>query len=945
MSDGRLCVVLDPVGYQYASEEGIAFNFDGQNLWSQATLLPEDNLFSADGSVWIGPQVRQFSPEWWDNEDRAAHMLLRENWVFASGVTVSEEYLDTKAPIAPPERYRWMGLHTPPTITDPPMNVNFHLDGINARGISPVLEKERKVRLPGGTDVIAATAGVLPARKFPFWRIGEYPPPDTIFIVGWGEYALVLGHKTIYLLKTTDDHQNWELLADTNITGKWMRYKTHEHIVTRNYFQNPPMPVYSAPRRMAFHEFGVVPVGLDELMIAGITENAGTLQVRKPYLPRTGLEIAADGIQKTQNMKGRWWLACSPGDDPRGRQAMVQVEKLAYEFAEHITQYELDHPITSEIGLDPFLYPNFYRSQVMFALGSYEPTPPPQIEVDGFIHSNAGIEETSLLSGEGNLYGVEHEASEGGEKITLKLVDRHFNPWDNSTSIKQSSGHLHFRIDPHEDGESCPQIRLMTVKFDPVLTDRVRSLTGSDETIITDLSTGTYPTVASPSRTHYHWRNWRAASSRSEFLGKLFEVEIVETVYRPASILFSSGSIIEVYATRQRFPLEIREDIDANGSYEQKRFRGWVMRVEQIHVEWQDMDGDGAPDTLTRVWKIRGMGLAKRLDQPWLFLHAVQNPSSAGRITHLEAIRNSIRQGGSDPDNGFFFYGEEINGDPEQKKYLPGDVRHRVAVSGLRERKNPYEPDPDQERASYMVTVAKTWAGRDLFERLDGQIRYVRDLIFDIFQFGGNQLGQLPAPAAVFYRSHDEALANAATEVAANRTPGLFFLDDPPPEIYTLGVQGNAVRVTGKNSSGEELKTLIVRDMKSIRGVQEEEDGPYTANYENFVGEPKIVTIETDFAMDENAQSQVGWAMLRQLLLRGSLIKGATPFLPWGCRPGILALDVGDVMRVAGPSYGPYGDYVIVHTEVVADSHWDKATVYTGWKFPTPLAMYQEIDG
>src|SRR5262245_41165433 len=79
-ASGELAIVLDPAGYKYAKEAGIAFAYDGNSLRAGGHLIPEDHLWAPPGSPWIMPALAQFGAEWWKDPLRYNHLVLNNQW-------------------------------------------------------------------------------------------------------------------------------------------------------------------------------------------------------------------------------------------------------------------------------------------------------------------------------------------------------------------------------------------------------------------------------------------------------------------------------------------------------------------------------------------------------------------------------------------------------------------------------------------------------------------------------------------------------------------------------------------------------------------------------------------------------------------------------------------------------------------------------------------------
>lgn len=947
MSNGPLAIVLDPLGYFYAEEEGIAFWKDANELWAHASLRPNDHFFSAKGSPWLMPQALQFRDDWYNDSRRAAHQLLANAWDFGANLTPKQEYLNQKqvgGAISPADES--MSIHVPVNAGNAPVSIHLYPvppgsgppDPDPEHSIEQALLNSVGFKLPTDMVVVASTKTTLPGRKTPFFHLGAFPKPDEVFLFGFGYLCLVITRRALYVLKSSDDHQTWFYLASTAVDDAWLRFAYHEGdyppIWSAGLAGPSPLPPNAIVHDVVFHDFGIVPIGNDQLLIASQSGQAFGIKAVNLFPPRSPDLKARDNEQAGE---GKWWFAAR-----KDSQIFVQVEKMAYEKAEHVTQFHIDNPPS---GVPDFNTITKVVGPVMFNFGpGYRPTPAPEIFVDGLVHAtldtDGNMQENTVedvTNDNGGLIGKTFRNAGSREILTVEVRDEQLQPWDNSDADpakRHYSGYLRILLQPSDDFESCPQLLKATVRFPPVKKLRLRSLPDVQETIIIAESIG--PTEGADAAEH-HWTNLRVGCSKEDLTGKVVEFEVTETVYQPgfAGPGINKETPLEPYIRRQKFPFEIREDTDLDFSYRTTRIAGWVDKIEIAAESWQDKDGDGLPDTVTRTWTFHCYGLAKRLDQPWLFLSALEAPLNEGKLSHVNAVKIAFQQAGFDTENPRVFSAGDDSTQSEGERYLPGDQLHQVAVAGWRKRKNPYAPDPHQIRADYCETVAKGWSGWSLFEKLDGQINYIPDVINDIYLLGENP-EILPPIRAHIYRSQDEADGYAEADQSAGRVPRLYMLEDPRPQVIPLAVQANTVAVSGKTADGELDSVVIIRDWNSIRGVKLD-DNTFSANYENFVGEPKILSVVMDFAIDDFASSQVGYALLFDALLRGELLRIAVPFVPWDMRPVSIdsgaseSLDVGDSIFCPG-----YGDYVILHSELSIAATKDPVTLYTCYRWPKP---------
>lgn len=939
-TNGNLAIVLDPIGYYYAEEEGIAFQWDANDLWAHGVLKPEDHFWSADQSPWLLPQALQFQENWWQSPLRVAHLLPESQWTFGPNVSHRPEYVNQKeVGVSVNAGDASMGIYVAFNAGGAPIDINIDSDGTGKTSLSTALYNATggNVIDPATFVVAACTNAMIDGRKTPFLRVGGFPKPDEPFAFGFGSYALVFTRRAFYLLKTTNDHQNWVYLGGTHTSGKWLRHAVQKEYIQhgiRRPFGPPPTTVYD--HDVIFQDFGIVPVGYDHLFLASLGGEGHMFQVRQPILPRSPKLNCFDHVGA-----GKWWFACSVG-----RQLFVQVEKTAYGQAEHVKQTQIDE---SNPPTDPPDEPWVEQvGPLMFNMGKgYNPSPQPQLFVDGLVHGGASgsgdqVEnDVSELLDSGRRYGKQVTNSATNESLTVSLYTPHLKKFNNSSggTEKAHAGYLRITLTPATDNESAPQLCLARIRFPELVLPRVRS-TPSSETIISEFTEGTEEGVYAA---NVHWQSLKVGCAYHDLLGKVMVFEIVETVYQPGQVpLADLETALTPYYKRQKFPVEVREDTNGDSVYETVRIAAWVDKIEIVQVKWNDFDNDGKSDTVTRVFRFQCHGLAKRLDQPWLYLPSVEDmegdqPSIANgsRLTHLGSIQKALTQGGFIISSPGVFAFDDDSTEPDDLRYLPGDSLSMEAVAGMRKRKNTYAPEPDQKRAHYMQHVAHNWAGRALFEKLDGRICYLYDLIQRIYQYGSNP-DLLPVPRAVFYRSHQEAINNAGVELSWNRVPGLFMLETPSPVFIPQPVQGNCVRVAAKSATGDLEAITILKDLKSIHG-----DPVVGAAYENFIGEPKIVSLNLkDLAVNAAAANRVAHEFLLELGLRGELFQFATPFLPWqmtNITPPLTtnaSLDVGDPVGCDG-----YGQFIIIHAETALEIH-SRGTIFTAWKYPTPLQPY-----
>ncbi len=892
MAEGDLYIALEPTGYYYPSEEGASFSISGHEFVSKGLKRYQDNFFIAPNSPWIGPRPKQFRDRWTADPDRVNHLQLHDQWNFNIAVAHRKEYLDQRLiGVSPDPQREWIYVRTPEAdeITDADDSYPVKLNGTNNEALAFVMEKQGKVKIPH-LYVVAATKDVIPGRKAPFIRSSITPQPHDTVVFGTGKLAYVLTRGNLHTLLLNYVTNQWDYLGSFAVGDNQGSFTVETGIGHHGDWGPSDWNVtlnWTDTKEISFTEFGSAKIGVDEIWVGSVgwgklfKVDANT----KKNGRKTSNSYRSEAVLGRNT--GKWWVAM-----PADEEIYFQVERLAFDVAQHVSDDDMFVPYDLAAPR---------ANPLMFNFGSgYKPTPEPQHFCDCVVHGHPNEEVFLEYAVGGTSIGGSWSNAEGeGEEVHYRLLDDKYLPW--AANGRQYAGLVHLKLSPATDGESAPQVRSVNYQWGSVLTPRTRYLDDASFLMVgaTD--------VLKPDQ----WSEFRISTSMLDPASKQFECIYQESMYNLVWTGTRFMSRMEPYEKRTGFPVEIwREKADGSmltvGA-------AWVTKIEKQNpmILATTPNGTTAMQAAGNVapvsrWRILGRGLAWRMRQPWAFTAAVDNFSTTdGRITHVGAVRQACYQTGFRNNSSTLRFTEEVN------NYLPGDVRSQSGTAGSRERKSAFHPDWNQLKLDYVLMIALGWSGWNFYERINGLLIYEPDVLQQI-----HQLSNFPDLITTFYSDREDAIAA--------EKPNHVWLSDPGPEQMVLEIQANVVRVVGKGQDEGEFAQVIVKDYQSIRG-------PTT--YDNFHGEPKVVVVKVDIAVNEEAAGRVAWMMLDRFKLRGEMLRWRTPIPAWDLRSPTNpeAFDVGDSCVVQH-----FGNYVVVHSEVdVLDAYDEQYTNFTGWRWPT----------
>lgn len=431
---GETRIRLDPAGYQRAVEEGISMSFTGEELYqkmvSDKSVIFPGHVFAPQGSGWLCCQPRQFNPLWYADSRLVDHVLHKDLWTFAAGMTIDDYRPPHKigGPDYPADR--WFSFWVPPGTT-PVFSVDW---GAAAAAC--------KINLPPNMKALAFCANTPPsvglsladdaaAYFTPFLQFVHYPAPDNCVAFGWSHFMVILFGDTGYLLRSPhNDKAGWEQL------GSWSGgdYKSLIEIQKGGDYFFTEENVRALVRSVLAMEVG------DTSMYLYRTQGPPTVvQTRKP----PALGEAGDTLPG-----GAWWIAA-----PEGQKVLGQVQITGYEVAGQ----GVLRPLTFQLGAGfaPTRTPDF---RPVFRIHRSPSGPPP------------GYTEDSVAE------GARITADATGEQLIYDLQDEETgDPWISDGVIHKGSFYveLHPSTAPGKPGGYlAPQVKLVEIVFPALLTDR-----------------------------------------------------------------------------------------------------------------------------------------------------------------------------------------------------------------------------------------------------------------------------------------------------------------------------------------------------------------------------------------------------------------------------------------------------------------------------------------
>ena len=560
-------------------------------------------------------------------------------------------------------------------------------------------------------------------------------------------------------------------------------------------------------------------------------------------------------------LEGEWWVAGFPG-----QKLTFQAQAVGYEEADALlvnapTQILFDFGEVYQPTEDPTL---------TFGKAFAWVTPPATAE--GY---TAGPGAEFRYAGDANNY-IEAQVSEEMGGVV----------WESDGT--KWKGSLHARLIPATNDTTtagaylCPQLHSLLLKFPVVLTPRQNT-----------------PFVLNDTK----WQRWRVEADLRDPLAKQISIALTPEA---ANLLVAVG-----FHERTDFPVHILEDTDGDGVGDTVRVAGWVkdLNLEEIRLEGLAP----YPTIPVRAYEFTAGALLTQADELPLYLPQLVNPTAPddesgnhGYIEHTYAVQQILLRSGIDTADPSFYYPYADPWTGTAVARLPGTWALQSGKSGTKN-ESPWAQDWDENNVEFCLRIARNWRGWVLYETLGSRVRYHGDLLFDLL------IGAAYIRSATLYRYRAEAAAAGA--------PDQVMLVSP--KRHTPPLEGNCVRVTGKDDETALMPHIIDRDLASVSDT--------TA--ENFIGRPKPVALVLKEAVSAEAAKQLARIKRLQVARKRVLWTAPVPLAPWHM---VGDVELGQVVEFKGR-----GDCLITHLEVEClKSHptasYVKTTI-TGERVPSGL--------
>jgi hypothetical protein len=478
-------VVFDPPGYRYTEEPGFHYSITGKDFASKLAPTPNAaGLFAHNFLVhpdldWIIPRPRQWSPTWYTDSRLDQHVITRDLWAFASGITTREFELTKKSDGTTFPDNKWVQVSRIPDPTTSLDTCNYTTLG-TAAGVA----------MPAGIVTIAVTATTpvgasltgAPGHCFtPQFEWSAPPPPDDVLVFGFGDLAFILAGDTVTLCRATTPGSKaaWERLG-----GPWNGVKPYGGYV--NAWDQASAPLTMAPyHQLRMRGLKVVQFGFNFIVVY-LNGNEGIPVKLNDQKPAT----AADPIFRA----GSWWVGMAPG-----QKAFWQAQVIGYEAASTTFAVDAGHPL------------------ILFDLGSsYQPTIAPERAVRGLIHT--AFPSDQVAADTAGL--VTATSAYTGNQIAFSVSDGDGDIWDSDGT--RHAGGFSLSLLPSTPGELdgaylAPGVELFELRFPVKFADR-------DSTPLPLADT--------------EWTRWSCETSYREPRGKRIEIDLKPT---GAALFYSGG--------------------------------------------------------------------------------------------------------------------------------------------------------------------------------------------------------------------------------------------------------------------------------------------------------------------------------------------------------------------------------------------------------------------
>ncbi len=797
-------------GDQLAQRKGK--NKDGEEV----PFLPiTSRFYNPHGSTWILPRPRQWDSTWNRSPLLEARVADKSKWNWCANVNPTTNVRDWN-PLDIPgtpgtEGGDFMSLTVPATPGTAPLAVNVAAIG------AAVLDLD----LPDGLQVVAATKRTIRGFKTPFVQARIYPEPEDCFLFGFGQVAILLSSGVCYVLEDTSNggYSSWKLRRS---------FMLDQVGDTRTKFSNVTGGVSAGTGGAAIlrdtgrlRGLAVLPVGFDDIAISGAANVSQVVQLRKT--------VGEGGVTRigTQIKPGRWWFCGYPG-----QRLALQFQAMTYHTAEqgvpddptNLTAIMMDLGAGYAPGEDsaPIVYPH---SALLT-----DPSDP-----DDLVTTNLAA-------------GIRFASTKYLDVVECQLIDKFNDPFV-PDGVKREAG-LYLKLAPGDDvdeeaetdsfgNSGCfpPQIKLVQVKFEPALVERLR------------------PTGFPRFLTDSDFAAFRVATSLRDPTAKTVKI-----------LLWESGvKNLEDWGIDRRsdFPIHLVESESGDFTDSIIRVVCWVNKgIEFVEHTFENDDpmnpNTKNPDKPIRAYEIEAGGLIGRMkDSPWRYFGTVTDPLASGKLSIAAAAEAAFWQGNLDPtDTTFVYIEEDAPTVPVELRYLPATAERDPGTSGHRV-DNPYGPDEGEDPASWLARILLDWRGWVLHERTGGQCRAEHDPRNDTS----------PTMVAQIYAS--TAAARAAMVNERQTWLGVS-------RQRRLKLVSNIVKVGGKGLDGNILPILLDGDNASVLDTTSP----------NFVGEFVRVAEKTPkFAVDRQAQGIIARQILRRAARRDVPRDWETMLAPWDIEP------------------------------------------------------------
>jgi hypothetical protein len=822
-------IEFDPEGYSWPEEPGLDWEIRGDQLASRKAgdgtpfLRPSDFFWNPPDSQWLLPKPRQFDPDWIHSINFPDSVARASKWSFTSGINPADDVVEVDIMASPSqvanEENEFMSFFNPADPGVPPIAIDF-VSMATVAGVA----------IPASLQVTACTLQPQPGAKAPFLQWAEYPN-NVPWAFGWGNLALIFYQGAIYVMQHAGGGlSNWARLgvipADKPVTST-------NRVTVYGDPVGPEAQQVNAEVKM--RTLMALAVGFDDLYLGTGGGSWQSVPLRKS-IPSDRYPAATFPIKP-----GRWWFALPPS-----RRFLGQFQAVNYSTGNRTQGAVMWDTAGDAPTTDPVLWTS-HRLKLL--------------DADDFTR-------TELTS------GYRLESTFFGEQIEVQVLDDEGEAWDPGDG--KSRGMLHLKLTPGNDPETavvpeesfgfvnvtCPQLRLVQLRFPPKLTARVRPLPDG------------------------------VTRATLEFANEFVRVNAESGLYshdskKVAFFLNTAGAAkFRLWGLHRRtnYPVHLIRDVDGDESIV---IRAWVKEPQLKTVKIDVVDPND-PDSWIEMDAVQvvAVGLIGRFNNsPWPLIPNLVDPENEGQTAHTTLVEQVLKKAGYDVTDPEFVSIAEDDA-PDDLRNLPGSPQSDPGTTGARERQNPYAPSDEEGMGRWIARIGRQWRGWLFWERLDGQMRYEPDRVQVQVIDGGGTL----ASNATLYGTRTAALGAGRPA----RQKWLVETNEHTEEPIT-----NFVKVLGVSLvDSQPLPVVVQEDGGSIRDPLAH----------NFVGERlKPVTIDTALAIDEKSQRQIAILGVRRLSRQRTLRVLSWMLALWEIEPDPIEND-----SVLTPE-GLGGDWHMIH--------------------------------